>query len=81
MTQKNRNQLINFIFLSDGCSLLRAEGFSCRFDVLFEGLGICKLQLLTKEDIKKNFCFIFFPFLVIKRLIRIWNGSVSGPES
>jgi hypothetical protein len=28
MTHKNRRKLINFIFLSDGCSLLSAEGFS-----------------------------------------------------
>jgi hypothetical protein len=28
MAQKNIKQLINFIFLSAGCSLLRAEGFS-----------------------------------------------------
>jgi hypothetical protein len=28
---------------SAGCSLLRAEGFFCNLDVLYRGLGICKL--------------------------------------
>ncbi len=31
------------------CSLLRAEGFSCSLDVLYEGLGISKLQFLSKN--------------------------------
>jgi hypothetical protein len=36
MTHKNRKKLINRVsfFLSDGCSLLRVEGFSCSMDVL-----------------------------------------------
>ncbi len=29
MTHKNRKKFLNFIFWSAGCSLLRAEGFSC----------------------------------------------------
>jgi hypothetical protein len=29
MTHKNRIFFFNFLFLIDGCSLLRAEGFSC----------------------------------------------------
>ncbi len=33
MTRKHRNKLINFIFLSAGYSLLRAEGFSCSLDI------------------------------------------------
>jgi hypothetical protein len=36
---------------------LRAKDF-CSLDVLNEGLGVSKLQLLIK---KKNFCCIFFP--------------------
>ncbi len=32
------------IFWSVVCSLSRAEGFSCRLDVLYGGLGISKLQ-------------------------------------
>jgi hypothetical protein len=40
MTQKNIKQLLNFIFLSAGCSLLRVEGFSCSLEVLYGGLGI-----------------------------------------
>jgi hypothetical protein len=39
--------------LRAGCSFLRAEGFSCSFDVLYEGLGIRKLQFLIKKE-KKN---------------------------
>jgi hypothetical protein len=37
-----------------GCCLLRTEGFSCSLGVLYEGLGISKLQFLIKK-IKKNF--------------------------
>jgi hypothetical protein len=33
-------KLLNFIFW---CSLLRAEGSSCRLDILYGGLGIIKL--------------------------------------
>ncbi len=39
MTHKDRKKSINFIFLSAGCSLLRAEGFPCSLD-------ISKLQFL-----------------------------------
>ncbi len=38
MTQKNIRELTKFIFWSAICSLLRAEGFSCSLDVLYEGL-------------------------------------------
>ncbi len=31
---KKEKKLINFIFWSTGCSLLRAEGFSCSLDVI-----------------------------------------------
>jgi hypothetical protein len=34
---------------SIGCSLLRAEGFSCGLGVLYGGLGISKLQFLIKK--------------------------------
>jgi hypothetical protein len=34
---------------SAGCSLLRAEGFSCSMDVLYGGLRISKLQFLIKK--------------------------------
>ncbi len=30
------------MYLSTGCSLLRAEGFSCSLGVLYGGLGISK---------------------------------------
>ncbi len=60
---------MNFIFWSAGCSLSRAQGFSCSLDVLFEGLGISKLQFLIKKALKINFLLYFFShFLVIKTL-------------
>jgi hypothetical protein len=37
------------MFLSTGCSLVRAEGFSCSLGVLYGGLGISKLQFLIKK--------------------------------
>ncbi len=45
MTHKNRKKLRNFMYWSAGslCSLLRAEGFFCNMDVLYEGLRIGKL--------------------------------------
>jgi hypothetical protein len=64
-SHKNRKKLINFIFWSAGCSLLRAEGFSYSLNVLYRGLRISKLQFL----IKKSICsYNFFQFLVIKSL-------------
>jgi hypothetical protein len=44
MTPKNRKQ-----FLSDGCSLLRAEGYCCSSNVLHGGLWKNKLQFLKKK--------------------------------
>jgi hypothetical protein len=49
MTHKNRKKFRIFMFLSTGGSLLRAEGFSCSLGVLYEGLGISKLQFLIKK--------------------------------
>ncbi len=47
---------------------LRAEGFSCSLDVLYEGLGRSKLQFLIKK-ISHFFPTVnFFQFLVIKTL-------------
>ncbi len=52
MTHKHSEKLKNFIFLSAGCSLLKAEGFSCSLDT-------SKLQLLIKKKKKKIVCCIF----------------------
>jgi hypothetical protein len=53
MTHKYRKKSIIFMFLRTGCSLLRAEGFSCSLGVLYGGLGISKLQfLIQKIEIK-----------------------------
>jgi hypothetical protein len=49
--------------------LLRAEGFACRLDVLYEGLEISKLQFLTQKIFKTIFQLVnFFQYLVIKTL-------------
>jgi hypothetical protein len=57
---KKRNRI--FIFWSAGCSLLRAEGFSCSLGVLYVGLEISKLQFLIKK-IKIIFLVVnFFQF-------------------
>ncbi len=37
------------MFLSAGCSFLRAEGFSCSMYVVYGGLGITKSQICIKE--------------------------------
>jgi hypothetical protein len=62
MTHKNRKNSKICMFLSTGCSLLRAEGLSCSLGVLYGGLGISKLQFLIKK-IENNFQLqIFFNF-------------------
>jgi hypothetical protein len=69
MTDKIRKKVINFMFWSAGCSLLRTEGFSCSLDVLYGGLGISKLQFFyQKNKEKKLCCCIFVQFVVIKTL-------------
>ncbi len=62
MTHKNRNKSRIFMFLSTGCSLLRAEGFSCSLGVLCGGLGISKLQFLIKKIEIKFLAINFFQF-------------------
>ena len=57
-TQKNIKRR-NFMFYSAGCSLLRAEGFTCRLDVLYRGLWISKLEFVKKKDINKIFSCLF----------------------
>jgi hypothetical protein len=49
MTHKNRKKSRIFMFLSTGCSLLRAEGFSYSLGVLYGGVGISKLLFLIKK--------------------------------
>ncbi len=51
------------MFLRTGCSLLRAEGFSCSLGVLYGGLGISKLQFLIKKIEKKISSYKFFSIL------------------
>ncbi len=51
------------MFLSTGCSLLRAEGFFRSLGVLYGGLGISKLQFLIKKIEIKFPAINFFPIL------------------
>ena len=67
MTHKNRKKSRIFMFLSTGCSLSRAEGFTCSLGVL----GISKLQFLIKKIEIKFPAINFFQFEVIKPWIRI----------
>jgi len=62
MTHKNRKKSRIFMFLSTGCSLLRAEGFSCSLGVLYGGLGISKLQFFFKKIEIKFPAINFFQF-------------------
>jgi hypothetical protein len=63
MTHKNRKKSRIFMFLSTGCYLLRAEGFSCSLGVLYGGLKISKLQFLIKKiEIKFPAIIFFFNF-------------------
>jgi hypothetical protein len=56
MAQRNRKKLINFFFWSDGCSFVKAEGFSC----ILEVLEISKLHFLIKTRRRKKFQLYFF---------------------
>jgi hypothetical protein len=62
------------MFLSAGCSLLRAEGFFCNLDVLYGALGIHKLQFLIQNKCNFFSAVNFFQYLVIKPWIRIRIG-------
>jgi hypothetical protein len=62
MTHKNRKKDRIFMFFSTGCSLLRAEGFSCSLGVLYRGLEISKLQFLIKKIEIKFPTIDFFQF-------------------
>ncbi len=81
------------MFWSAGCSLLRAEGFSCSLGVLYGGLRIGKLLFLIQKKLIFFPAVIFFNFRSSKpgsrSRIRIRNpdpqlekildpGSVSG---
>jgi hypothetical protein len=81
MTHKNIKNARIFIFLSTGCSLLRAEGFSCSLGVLYGGLRISKLQFLIKKIGIEFPAIHFFHFKVIKPWILIRDpdlGSGNG---
>jgi hypothetical protein len=63
---------------SAGCSLLRAEGFSCSLNVLYGGLGISTGNLQFVIKIISNFfpAVIFSPhFWSSKPWIQIWIGT------
>jgi hypothetical protein len=46
---KNCPQKYKKVVLSNGCSLLRADGFSCSLEVIYGGLGISKFQFFIKK--------------------------------
>jgi hypothetical protein len=78
MTQKATNieKVKNFLVLSAGCSLLRAEGFSCSLCVLYGGLRTNKLQFSIQKIFFKSFTAVnVCQFLVIKPL-----GSELNPD-
>jgi hypothetical protein len=67
MTHKNRKKSRIFMFLSTGCSLLRAEGFSCSLGVLYGGLGISTVEVSNtgmgvqhrpRQKISLDLCYI-----------------------
>jgi hypothetical protein len=68
LAQENRKQFITFIFWSSGCSFLRAEGFSCSFHVLYEGLGKVNCNFWSNKEKKKISAEFLFQFLFIKTL-------------
>jgi hypothetical protein len=80
VTHKNRKKLINFMFLrkksrnfmflSAGGSLLKAEGFCCNLDVLYEGPGISKLQFffINKYNFFSSCNFFSLPIFGYKTL-------------
>jgi hypothetical protein len=65
------------MFLSTGCSLLRAEGFSCSLGVLYGGLGKSKLQFLIKK-IEIRFPAINFFLIFGYQTLDLDPGSGSG---
>ncbi len=69
---KQKKKLINFTSLSTGCSLLRAEGFSCSLDVLFGGLEK-QFAIFDKKNLEKKIfrSIFFFNFWSSKPWIRI----------
>jgi hypothetical protein len=67
-----------FIIWSAGCSLLRAEGFSCSLCVLYGCLRISILQFSIQKIEKTSFIAVNFnQFLVIKPLD---SDSYSDPD-
>jgi hypothetical protein len=56
----------NFMFWSDGYSILRTDGFSGSSDLFYGSLETSESQFLIKKYIP--FCCIFHKFVVIKTL-------------
>jgi hypothetical protein len=58
------------MFWSAGCSLWKAEGFSCSLCVLYERPKDEQIEIFNLKNIKKFFTAVnFFQFLVIKTLV------------
>jgi hypothetical protein len=80
MTHKNRKKDRIFMFGSAGCSLLRAEAFSCSLGVLYGGLGISKLEFLIKKT-KIKFPAVFFSSILGHQTLDPDPGSGSGSRN
>ncbi len=63
------------MFWSAGCSLLKAEGFSCDLCVLYGGLRISKFVIFDPKNIKKFYRCNFFPIFGHQSA---WFGTGSG---
>ncbi len=76
ITQRNRKKYRIFMFWSAGCSLLRAEGFSCSLCVFYGGQRISKLQSIPKKIYKKLYSCKFFSIFGHRNLVFvIGSGS------
>ncbi len=75
MTHKKRKKLKKKKKKNAGCSLLRAEGISCSFDVLYLVLERSKLQIFIPKNIKFSFQLYISPIFGHE------NPKMPDPES
>jgi len=67
MTHKNRKKSRIVMFLSTGCFIFRAEGFSCSLDILRVGLEI------------KNAIFLYKKYMIFFQLYKFTIFSHQNP--
>jgi hypothetical protein len=78
--QKWPRKIENFTVSSAGCSLLRAEGFSCSLDFLYGGLGISKFQFLIKKRNKEKFSCLFSSYFWSSKPMDLYPDSLKMPD-